>query len=96
MLLVVYITGPRELDNLLSCVFALMEELIVGDFNLRLDRHNESHTITFSRLLTLHGFALHVRRSTHILGGIIDDVTSSGSSLSSQSFWNVSAGLWVI
>ena len=42
----------REFDNLLSCVSALKELLIVGDFNMSLDRPNESHTITFTRSFT--------------------------------------------
>ena len=68
--LVVYRTCPitplffREFDNLLSCVSALKEVLIVADFIIRHDRPNESHEITFTRLLTLHGFAIHVHHFT--------------------------------
>ena len=64
--LVVYRTGPitslffSELDNLLSRVSVLKDVLIVGDFNIRLDRKKEPTTIAFIKCLSSHSFALRV------------------------------------
>ena len=83
--LVVYRTGPltslffSELDNLLSCMSVMKEVLIVGDFNIRLDRPNEPHTRAFTKSLSSHGFALRVHQPTHDLGGILDVVATRRS-----------------
>ena len=58
--------------------FATYQEpiYIVGDFNIRLDRHDDPHADQFRLLIDCYGLKLHATGPTHQLGGTLDAVVT--------------------
>ena len=50
---------------------------VVGDFNVRLDRHDDPHAIQFRSIMTSYGLPLSDTGPTHSRGGTIDAVAST-------------------
>jgi hypothetical protein len=64
-----------ELSDVLDRVITFADPLfVVGDVNIRLDRHGDPATRQFADLLDVRGVSCHVMSSTHDRGGIIDVV----------------------
>jgi hypothetical protein len=61
--------------------FATYQEpiYIVGDFNIRLDRHDGPHADQFRLLIDCYGLKLNATGPTHQLGGTLDAVVTHGS-----------------
>ena len=54
-------------------VIATFQEAVyvVGDFNVRFDRHDDPHTKQFTDLLSHYGFSVCPTTATHQAGGTI-------------------------
>src|SRR6218665_2483492 len=57
--------------------------IIVGDFNIHVEDHMDSHSIQFSALLKQFGLHQHVREPTFVRGGTLDLVITSDISTES-------------
>ena len=86
-IVVLYRTGAvhdvffDEFSDLLDKIAVLNDDVVIsGDVNIRLDRLDDPHTLTFTGILGDHGFIQHVKVSTHNRGGTLDIVATRSPS----------------
>jgi len=85
----------EELSSVFDAIATFQEAVyVVGDFNIRFDRHDDPHTKQFTGLLLHYGFSACPTTATHQAGGTIDAVVArcevNGSSRGAERQLNVS------
>jgi len=85
----------EELSSVFDVVATFQEAVyVVGDFNVRFDRHDDPHTKHFMDLLSYYGFSVCPTTATHQAGGTIDAVVTrcavTDSTRGTESSLNVS------
>ena len=64
-----------ELTEVLDRAATLSEPIyVIGDFNIRLERADDSNVVRFTELLAGYGLAVRVSTPTHRAGGVLDVV----------------------